>query len=422
MSRETFATPLSRLQSISSAATAALLLGVVGCIPGASPSVDDDGDGTADTVDNAGTTEPDGTTSPERDAAPSPVAGGGTENDTGGASGGDSPGGDVAVGGDVGAVPGGDTGAGEDTGANTVWRPFTDDSPWNTPIPANAELEPDSAGLIEDMAGSSPFGRKVDINISGYSIPLYFVNSSTPTVPVTADIGGQGWGAGGFNATFDMPIPPGAAPDPEGDGHLAVVDLERGLEWGCWTMDGSGRHAGLCATSDLTGTGVRPRADQASPWWDAHGARACGFPLSAGLIRPEEIEAGHIRHALVIAYPHIRAGFYTPPASTAQARVGDNSVSTRGIPCGGRVQLDPAVDVDAMDASPAAKVVLRALQEYGAYVGDYSGAISLYADGSPDAKARWSGVLDTASVADVLDFADLRVLRMGPLFDNGNGG
>jgi hypothetical protein len=304
-----------------------------------------------------------------------------------------------------------------------VWRPFSDDSPWNTPIPADVELEPDSAALIDDLAHSSPFGVKLDINISRYSIPLHFADEATPTLPVVADIGGQGWGRGGPGAVFDMPLPAGAVPDPESDHHLAVVDRERGLEWGCWTMqlNGSRPRAGLCATSDLRGSGVRPRADQASPWWDAHGARACGFPLVAGLIRPEEIEAGKIEHALVIAYPHIRAGFYTPPASTAQARVRNNAVSTRGIPCGGQVQLDPAVDVEALEASPAAKVILRALQEYGAYVGDYSGGITIYADGSPEAQEQWRGVLDTSSVADVLDFDDLRVVRMGPLFDNGNG-
>ena len=36
-------------------------------------------------------------------------------------------------------------------------------------------------------------------------------------------------------------------------------------------------------------------------------------------------------------------------------------------------------------ASPAWRTILRALQEYGAYVGDYSGALSLYAENSPAA-------------------------------------
>ena len=302
-----------------------------------------------------------------------------------------------------------------------VWRPFSDDSPWNTPIPANPALEADSEALIADFASSSPFGAHLDINIDNYAIPLFFADASTPQVPMTAAVGGQGWAAGGFASTMSMPLPQGAVADPADDHHIAVIDKANNKEWACWDTHLDSKSAGVCATSDLSGSGVRPRADLASPWSEAHGARACGFPLVAGLIRPEEVAAGRIRHALAIAYPHIRAGFYTPPASTAQARVGDNSVSTRGIPCGGRIQLDPAVNVDALDASPEAKVIMRALQEYGAYVGDYSGALSIYADGSPDAQAEWEGVLHPAELNEVLDLNDLRVLKLGEVFDNGNG-
>jgi hypothetical protein len=177
----------------------------------------------------------------------------------------------------------------------------------------------------------------------------------------------------------------------------------------------------LCATSDLSGTGVRPRHDQTGPtWWDAHGARACGFPLVAGLITVEEVQAGSIDHALVIAYPHIRSGFYVPPASTAQAGNG-TAVPTSGIPCGGRIQMDPTIDVDALAISDAGKMVLRALQTYGAYVGDFSGAISLYAENSPDAQAYWENNLDTYELQDVFEFDWLRVITIGTMIDNGNG-
>jgi hypothetical protein len=65
---------------------------------------------------------------------------------------------------------------------------------------------------------------------------------------------------------------------------------------------------------------------------------------------------------------------------------------------------------------------MQALQEYGAYVGDFSGAISLYGDGSADAQAIWnSGVLDTYELLDKIDLASFRVIKLGPLYDNGNG-
>ena len=65
---------------------------------------------------------------------------------------------------------------------------------------------------------------------------------------------------------------------------------------------------------------------------------------------------------------------------------------------------------------------MQALQEYGAYVGDFSGAMSLYGDGSADAQAYWdSGVLGTHELQDKIDLASFRVIKLGTLYDNGNG-
>jgi hypothetical protein len=184
---------------------------------------------------------------------------------------------------------------------------------------------------------------------------------------------------------------------------------------GSWTC-------GLGANIELAGTGVRPIAEGNPTWYTSHGARACGFPLVAGLIRVEEIQAGVIEHALVIAYPHIRAGLYRPPASTAQARVGDDAVKWRGVPCGGRIQLDPSLDLDSLGLSASGRTIARALQVYGAYVGDYSGAISLYAENSPEAQAIWAAdLLDSYELLDLIDLSWFRALEFGTLYDNGNG-
>ncbi len=305
-----------------------------------------------------------------------------------------------------------------------AWRPFSADSPWNTPIPANPELAPDSDALIADFISSSPWGPHLDVNIPEYSIPLYWADASTPSYQVLADYGGDGWsGTAGANATGTMPIPAGAAPDPASDHHLLVVDLERNLEWGCWNMgfQNGQWHAGLCATADLSGSGVRPPATVA-PWYRAAGARACGFPLVAGLIRTEEIQAGRIDHALVVAYPHVRAGYFTPPASTWQGANGAGAISTRGIPCGGRIQFDPSVDVAALPLSRSGRIIMRALQEYGAYVGDASGALSLYAENAPAAQAYFAnGVLDMYELNGKIDLTRFRVIRIGVLYGTGGG-
>lgn len=306
-----------------------------------------------------------------------------------------------------------------------TWRPFSPDSPWNTPIGATPELDPDNAALIADWVHSSPHGRHLDVNIGHFGIPLYQADALTKVYRVHADIGGVGWpGRDGRDAVGLMPIPDGALPDPADDHHLLVVDRARMTEWGCWAMrrERRGWHAGLCATADLNGTGVRPVVEGNPTWYTSHGARACGFPLIAGLIRVDEIRVGRINHALVVAYPHIRAGWYTPPASTAQAANGQGAQSDRGIPCGGRIQFDPGIDVDGLGLSRTGRIIMKALQEYGAYVGDFSGAFSLYAEGSPEAQAYWkNGVLDTFELGDRIDLGAFRVLKLGPLYDNGNG-
>jgi hypothetical protein len=307
--------------------------------------------------------------------------------------------------------------------AAMAWRPFSADSPWNTKIPANAPIDGDSPALIADFATSAPNGATIYINMQQWTVPVYWVDASTPKVLVRAEIGGEGFATtDGFNATAMIPIPSGAIPDPMSDGHMLVIDRSTMTEWGFFQArpDGSGWGCTLCAAASLTGTGVRAFKPTNSTWYTSHGARACGFPLVAGLLRPESVRAGRVEHALTIAYRHIRAGLYTSPASTAQSRIGDQAIKTRGIPCGGRIQLDPGLNVDALGLSAGGRVVARALQEYGAYVGDYSDGITLYAEDSPQARAAWNGLLSEGDLARI-DLRRFRVLALGPLTDDGNG-
>jgi hypothetical protein len=306
-----------------------------------------------------------------------------------------------------------------------VWRPFGVDSPWNTPIADGAALDPDSAIMIADFVTASPYGSFLGINIDDFSIPLFWADASTPQHMVSATIGGLGFsGNDGRDAIATVPIPDDAAADRQSDHHMLIVDRLRALEWGFYgaARQGSQWTCKLCATTDLNGSGVRPPEANNVTWYTSHGPRACGFPLIAGLIRTEEIQVGQIEHALVIAYPHIRAGLYTSPASTAQARIGSDAIKTRGIPCGGRIQLDPHLDLESLGLSASGKTIARALQKYGAYVGDYSGSMSLYAENDPGAMTYWNaGKLGEQELRDKIELDWFRVLALAPLLDNGNG-
>ncbi len=342
-------------------------------------------------------------------------AGGGAAGSAGSGAAGAGGAGESGAGGSTGGV-GGVAGDGGDSGSPAAWRPFSDDSPWNTPIPQDAEVHPDSNALIDHLANSSEWPG-LGINIHPWSIPVYWVDDSVPLVDVSTPLSNQG-----EDVTLQIPIPEDAEPDPESDGHMCIVNRGTGQSWDFYQGrdQGSSWECTLCSTVDLNGTGVRPPKDDNQPWYESHGSRACGFPLIAGLITVEEMRAGRIDHALVLAYPGIRSRYYTPPASTAQGTFGTLSQDW-GIPCGGRVQLDPSLDIDSLGLTPSGVVIARALQEYGAFIGDYSGSINLYADGSADARTVWDGgLLENYEVTDEVDLLSLRVLTWGQLYDDNN--
>jgi len=305
------------------------------------------------------------------------------------------------------------------------WRPFSPDSPWNTPISSATPTDPNSRVMIDDLASRGPFL----INIKHWSIPVYFVNSDVTQKRDVGDSRPGVYGAG-FEFPRKIPIPDHAVASPpvgpESDNHLAIVDRRKGLEWGMWAarQDASGRwFTGLGAVTDLKGTGVAP------PWYDSrreldsHRARASGFPLVAGLIFREEIRVGRIDHALAFAYDHCRTGVFVPPASTSQVAYQEAN-GRRGIPMGGRIQLNPNWDVDHSALSPAGKTIARALQEYGAYCSDYAGANVFYAENSPAAIEGWEGLLSEQDLVRVFtpDFIrqQFRVVYLGDVLPGQN--
>jgi hypothetical protein len=255
---------------------------------------------------------------------------------------------------------------------------------------------------------------------------VYWVDSTkTPVQTVSASLGGTGFRTGAASdsvaaGTGQAPIPNGATPAAGTDKHMSIVDRTAHTEWGFWNADDSTGSwtAGEASTMDLSGNGVRPPTND-NPWWAGQGPRACGYSLIAGLITTDDIQSGEIRHALVVAYPHIESRYYTPPASSAQGTTSE-ALPTRGIPCGGHVQLDPSLDVTKLGLSPSGLLIARALQTYGAFVGDFSGAVSLYADASTAAQSYWNGGMLGNADASKIPLSSFRVLTIGMLYDNHN--
>jgi hypothetical protein len=114
-------------------------------------------------------------------------------------------------------------------------------SPFNTPIPAHARVDPNSAQYVAALKEVHD-ERGFTISLRAWTVPVYEAPAATRRVDVrlTASWRGADWMQG-------VPLPAAAAPDPADDGHMTVLDRARGCEYDFYRarkIDGGGRPAG----------------------------------------------------------------------------------------------------------------------------------------------------------------------------------
>jgi Putative Ig domain len=241
-------------------------------------------------------------------------------------------------------------------------RFYADNSFWNTPIPANPQIDGNSAAMISTAivaySSSANFANSDD-----WGIALSFANGSSKTYTVQCTMFCSG-------DTITFPIPAGAQPTTGSDHHLAVVNGKQELDmWlAAYNAGADTWSAGTRTVADITGWGAACLQGQ-----HCNGAVAAGFDLLGGSVRPEEIAQGHIDHALSITSPATRSGYIACPATHTDGATNSSSA----IPEGARIQLDPNFNVDAQSWPAWEKIVAKALQNYGAYVSDTSGSLAI---------------------------------------------
>jgi len=165
------------------------------------------------------------------------------------------------------------------------------------------------------------------------------------------------------------------SPNPgDGDRHVLVLDRDN-----CWlyelggaTPQGDGTwQAAAGAVWDLMNVNARPFR------WTS--TDAAGLPVFPGLVRYDEVAAGHIDHAIRITLQRSKAAF-VPPATHWAA----NNSSPNAAPMGMRMRLNAGFDISSYP--PQAKVILTALKNYGAIMADNGS--SMFMIGAPD--DRWN--------------------------------
>ncbi|CAM3031034.1 hypothetical protein [Rariglobus hedericola] len=321
-------------------------------------------------------------------------------------------------------------------------RFFNDTSFWNQPIGPNHAIDPASHPMLDFLAKHDD--RGFWLNLNQWTIPIYEVDASTPRRRIhrrfhpgspgclarsTAYLHAKHPFGHGRDFAADaeaglIPIPAHARPDPESDSHIALVDWQNGWIWDMWAVrirpDGEWEcNSGMKYRAD--GSGVFDRAEftvhngeSIHPYGPA---RAAGVPILAGTIMHDDVVAGVIPHKLAFATQcSALQRFVNPPACWTDGGWDE------GLPEGAVVQLDPALNLETLGLSPAAKVIARALQDYGAVNVDVCGGHSLYGEGlyADPLRRTWDGLLDGNALID-LKFEHYRVLKMDGLVHEGMG-
>jgi hypothetical protein len=257
-----------------------------------------------------------------------------------------------------------------------TWRPFSDDSPWNIPVKSNPLVHPKSEIIMQMITNTA-----ANIRLGNTFLPaLWVVNQDNMEKHFSA----------GTSTPFDIwdtdndkfsnvpvPINESMWGEQTADGHISIIDPFHNMLWEMSRYKGITNDLINCSTFniwDLTGTGVGdPNEGLRSK---TRGGRGSGFPVIAGLIRPEEILSGEIRHALAFTFDSVKREDVYYPACRSDGKSNLFNAPVEGM----LFQLNPELsdaDFDNWGLSTSAKIVARTLQKYGMYLCDCGGPMAL---------------------------------------------
>jgi hypothetical protein len=289
-----------------------------------------------------------------------------------------------------------------------AYRAFSDASYWNTPLPADAPIDPNSAAYIdymqENIVGDFVMLSGADED-GAWGTPIYWAEPTDPVYHVTSDL-------------YRVPpefesvrIPRGARADDTSDGEIVVYDPEGGIVIAMWQARyNESRDTWTCSGGDVwyldsNGLeGIVPGSDE--PRNSGH--RGAPAPIFA--IRWDEVEAGVINHVLKVVIPDPGAASVWPMSDSD----GD-SRDPDAPPEGARFRLKRSIDLDSLGLTPAEYAVAKAAQEYGFMITDGSGAPVAAGVENVVAEGRgwlWDGVLAWDSLS-VFSLSDYEFVELG---------
>jgi hypothetical protein len=245
---------------------------------------------------------------------------------------------------------------------------FPRDNPWNQRVD-RLPVAADSAGIVASIGLAG--GLHPDFGSGRYEgrpigIPFDVVSRHTRRSRVRFDYADES-DRGRYPIPRGVHIEGGAGAD--GDRHALLVDRDSCRLYELFALErarGAWR-AGSGATWSLRSNRMRPRG------WTS--ADAAGLPILPGLARYDEVRRGHIDHALRFTVAQTRQAFVFP------ARHFASSLSDPALPrMGERLRLRRDYDISRLPRQ--ARIVARALKEYGMLVADNGS--DWYVSGAPN--------------------------------------
>jgi hypothetical protein len=290
------------------------------------------------------------------------------------------------------------------TGVGSIFRPFASNSPWNSTI-TGQQVDQNSDRMIrqaQERIGVTERGNTLTTQRRQVDNPLY-INTKQWTVPVVDEENGVETrmvcrqippDCGDGKNVESLLVPENVSPLPQYDGWFTILNRREGVGYDLWrARRGNGNVISyqFMRKWALNGPGYQQP--------NSVSARGSGLPLFAGLLLPEEVQAGRIDHALAISIPGPAQRNYVQPASAT-----DGNGQASSLPEGARIRLradrynemlrlpvcGPGRNLDSAgnprsDCLPprtnrrGARAILTALRTYGAIVVDRSGSPTLYA-------------------------------------------
>jgi hypothetical protein len=244
---------------------------------------------------------------------------------------------------------------------------FPADTPWNRRVD-RLPVDPSSATIVAAIGDGSlhaDFGAGLWEG-RPIGIPIKIVRGKTPRSRVTFEYASE-------SDRVPYPIPRSVHIEGGGDRHAILVDRDacRLYELYALRRERGRWHAGSGAVWNLRSNRLRPAG------WTS--ADAAGLAILPGLARYDEVARRRIRHALRFTVSRTRRAYVWPARHYASSET-DPSLPPMGL----RLRLRADYPLDGFPRQ--ARIVLRALKEYGMVVAD--NGTSWMISGAPD--PRWS--------------------------------